>query len=75
MIVAGLYMVVWGKSKDKELCAGMQVSPEEHILDKECQENGCHKVITIKSSDEECDTQNETVDVIVNVEPSIPSVN
>ncbi|XP_076901184.1 WAT1-related protein At2g37460-like [Bidens hawaiensis] len=69
VIVAGLYMVVWGKSKDNELSTGNQIVPEE-LLEKESEENGCHKVIIIESSDEKCDKQDKTVDVIViNVEP------
>ncbi|GJU34148.1 WAT1-related protein [Tanacetum coccineum] len=37
VIVAGLYLVIWGKSKDHKL---------------ECEENNCHQVITIKESDD-----------------------
>ncbi|XP_076902602.1 WAT1-related protein At2g37460-like [Bidens hawaiensis] len=55
VIVAGLYMVVWGKSKDIE----PSISPEKQMLEQEYEENGCHKVITIKSSDGE----NQTDDV------------
>ncbi|KAI3826226.1 hypothetical protein L1987_00271 [Smallanthus sonchifolius] len=58
VIVAGLYMVVWGKSKDNE-----QISPEKQILDRESEENCCHKVITIKSSDGACEKHNQTADV------------
>ncbi|KAI3683759.1 hypothetical protein L1987_84274 [Smallanthus sonchifolius] len=58
VIVAGLYMVVWGKSKDNE-----QISPEKQILDKESEENCCHKVIIIKSSDGACEKHNQAADV------------
>lgn len=63
VIVAGLYMVVWGKSKDKELSIGEQIAPEKQIVDKESEENCCHKVITIKTSDVVCDKHNQTADV------------
>ncbi|KAJ0958378.1 putative EamA domain-containing protein [Helianthus annuus] len=59
VIVAGLYMVVWGKSKDNELSIGEQMSPEKQISEKESEENCCQKVITIKSSDGD----NQTADV------------
>ncbi|KAM0053316.1 putative EamA domain-containing protein [Helianthus debilis subsp. tardiflorus] len=59
VIVAGLYMVVWGKSKDNELSIGEQLSPEKQISEKESEENCCQKVITIKSSDGD----NQTADV------------
>ncbi|KAF5823550.1 putative EamA domain-containing protein [Helianthus annuus] len=77
VIVAGLYMVVWGKSKDKELPTDGKVAPEEQILDKESEQNDCHKIITIiKSADGVCDKDNQTVDVCVTVvvEPSTPSI-
>ncbi|KAK9058761.1 hypothetical protein SSX86_023604 [Deinandra increscens subsp. villosa] len=62
VIVAGLYMVVWGKSKDNKLSIGEQISPEKQIMAKESEENCCHKVITIKSSDGACDKHNQTTD-------------
>ncbi|KAD5803164.1 hypothetical protein E3N88_14524 [Mikania micrantha] len=63
VIVAGLYMVVWGKSKDNELSIGEEMSPVKQITDKETEEKCCHNVITIKSSDGMCDKHNQTADV------------
>ncbi|KAL8204885.1 hypothetical protein R6Q57_010509 [Mikania cordata] len=63
VIVAGLYMVVWGKSKDNELSIGEEMSPVKQITDKESEEKCCHNVITIKSSDGMCDKHNQTADV------------
>ncbi|KAK1426119.1 hypothetical protein QVD17_14788 [Tagetes erecta] len=62
VIVAGLYMVVWGKSKDYKL---EHVLPEKQISDKEYEENCSDKVITIKTSDGVCEKHDhdQTADV------------
>ncbi|KAI3677101.1 hypothetical protein L1987_86721 [Smallanthus sonchifolius] len=66
VIVAGLYMVVWGKSKDHKLSpvsVGEHIAPEKQILGTESAENCSDKVITIQSSDGVCDKHNQTADV------------
>ncbi|MFS7990026.1 putative EamA domain-containing protein [Helianthus anomalus] len=60
VIVAGLYMVVWGKSNDHKL---PPLEPEKQILGQESETNCNDKVITIKSSDEVCDKHSQTADV------------
>nr|XP_043626189.1 WAT1-related protein At2g37460-like [Erigeron canadensis] len=54
VIVTGLYLVVWGKSKDDNVQSvpiiGEQIAPDKQILDKEFERNSSHKVITIKAS-------------------------
>ncbi|XP_076952950.1 WAT1-related protein At2g37460-like [Bidens hawaiensis] len=50
VIVAGLYLVVWGKSKDQEV--------ESLSVDEELKENYNDKIITIKGSDEASDNHN-----------------
>lgn len=60
VIVAGLYLVVWGKSKDHKL---EQIEPKKQIMGKEFEEKCCHKVITIKAPDGVCDKENKTTDV------------
>lgn len=55
VIVVGLYLVVWGKSKENKLSSlsiGEPIAPEKQIPGKESEENSCNKVITIKASDE-----------------------
>lgn len=66
VIVAGLYMVVWGKSKDHKLSSlsiDEQIPQEKQLFGKESEENCCHKVITIKASDGAFDKQKQTADV------------
>ncbi|KAL8259711.1 hypothetical protein R6Q59_027664 [Mikania micrantha] len=65
VIVAGLYMVVWGKSKDYKLSPDFigEHLHEKQILDKESEENCSHKVINVKSSDGVCDKHDQTLDV------------
>ncbi|KAL7618004.1 hypothetical protein Lser_V15G02143 [Lactuca serriola] len=74
VIVAGLYLVVWGKSKDTKLSSlpiDEQIAQEKKIMgiELECEENCCHKV-TIKVSngdmctnDKVCEKNNQTGDV------------
>ncbi|PWA47792.1 Drug/metabolite transporter [Artemisia annua] len=50
VILAGLYLVVWGKSKDEKLptlSVEQDIAQQKQIMGKECDENNCHKVITI----------------------------
>ncbi|PWA93998.1 Drug/metabolite transporter [Artemisia annua] len=67
VIVAGLYLVVWGKSKDHKLSTlsvEEDVAQQKQIMGKECEENNCHNVITIKASDDGVgDKRNQTADV------------
>ncbi|KVH99961.1 WAT1-related protein At2g37460-like [Cynara cardunculus var. scolymus] len=73
VIVVGLYLVVWGKSKDNKLSSlsiGEPIAPEKQIPVKESEENSCNKVITIKASDEVistnytvCDKHSQTADL------------
>ncbi|KAK9068498.1 hypothetical protein SSX86_012612 [Deinandra increscens subsp. villosa] len=66
VIVAGLYMVVWGKSKDYKLSPSLigEHVREKQILGKESEKNCSDEVITIKSSsDGVCDKHNQAVDV------------
>ncbi|CAI9268143.1 unnamed protein product [Lactuca saligna] len=74
VIVAGLYLVVWGKSKDTKLSSlpiDEQIAQEKKLkgIELECEENCCHKV-TIKVSngdmctnDKVCEKNNQTGDV------------
>ncbi|XP_076897978.1 WAT1-related protein At2g37460-like [Bidens hawaiensis] len=55
VIVAGLYMVVWGKSKDHKVSS--------LPIGKECEENCNDKVVTIKVSEGVCDKHNQTAEV------------
>ncbi|GJY60128.1 WAT1-related protein, partial [Tanacetum coccineum] len=63
VIVAGLYLVVWGKSKDHKLSTLSvegDIAQQKKIMGNDCEENNCHKVITIKVSDDgKCILQNE----------------
>ncbi|KAJ9559034.1 hypothetical protein OSB04_013648 [Centaurea solstitialis] len=73
VIVVGLYLVVWGKSKDNKLSSlsiGEAIAPEKQIPVKESEENSCNKVVTIKASDEVtstnyrvCDKHSQTADL------------
>lgn len=66
VIVAGLYLVVWGKSKDHKLSTlsvEEDIAQQKQIMGKEIEENNCHKVITIKASDDGGDKRNQTADV------------
>ncbi|KAM0045428.1 putative EamA domain-containing protein [Helianthus debilis subsp. tardiflorus] len=60
VIVAGLYLVVWGKSKDQDEVVKSLSADEElpQIQDKEFKENRNDKIITIKTSDGVSDHQN-----------------
>ncbi|KAJ9555046.1 hypothetical protein OSB04_009660 [Centaurea solstitialis] len=52
-IVTGLYLVVWGKSKDDDKLSSEKMVHEKQLMKKELEEN-CHdnKVINIQASDE-----------------------
>ncbi|XP_071719337.1 WAT1-related protein At2g37460-like [Rutidosis leptorrhynchoides] len=67
VIVAGLYLVVWGKSKDHKLSSVIigeeQIVPEKKIIDKVSEENCCHEVITIKATNGVLDKHNQTADL------------
>ncbi|KAF5772993.1 putative EamA domain-containing protein [Helianthus annuus] len=60
VIVAGLYLVVWGKSKDQDEVVKSLSADEElpQIQDKEFKENRNDKIITIKTSDGVSDHHN-----------------
>ncbi|KAI7728714.1 hypothetical protein M8C21_019085 [Ambrosia artemisiifolia] len=53
VIVVGLYLVVWGKSKDQDVVVKSLTADEElpQIQDKDFKENRNDKIITIKTSD------------------------
>ncbi|XP_035836011.1 WAT1-related protein At2g37460 isoform X7 [Helianthus annuus] len=64
VIVVGLYMVDWGKSKDQEhkdpsLSMDEHTTPENQILGEESKTNCNDQVIAIKTSDEICDEHDE----------------
>ncbi|KAJ0687153.1 hypothetical protein HanLR1_Chr11g0422921 [Helianthus annuus] len=64
VIVVGLYMVDWGKSKDQEhkdpsLSMDEHTTPENQILGEESETNCNDQVIAIKTSDEICDEHDE----------------
>lgn len=53
VIAAGLYLYVWGKSKDYEvesLPIGEQIMLEKQLTNNEFEENSYHKVVTTKAS-------------------------
>ncbi|KAJ0594480.1 putative EamA domain-containing protein [Helianthus annuus] len=66
VIVVGLYMVVWGKSKehkDPSISMHEHTTPENQILGKESETNCNDQVIAIKTSDEICDKHDKTAHV------------
>ncbi|KAL8217029.1 hypothetical protein R6Q57_023866 [Mikania cordata] len=58
VIVAGLYLVVWGKSKDQDVKSLPVDAPETKMQDKELEENCNDKIITIKASNGVSDYHN-----------------
>ncbi|KAJ0877003.1 putative EamA domain-containing protein [Helianthus annuus] len=64
VIVVGLYMVDWGKSKEQEhkdpsISIDEHTTPENQILGEESETNCNDQVIAIKTSDEICDEHDE----------------
>ncbi|KAJ0511462.1 hypothetical protein HanPSC8_Chr11g0495241 [Helianthus annuus] len=64
IIVVGLYMVDWGKSKEQEhkdpsISMDEHTTPENQILGEESETNCNDQVIAIKTSDEICDEHDE----------------
>ncbi|KAJ0687151.1 putative EamA domain-containing protein [Helianthus annuus] len=64
VIVVGLYMVDWGKSKEQEhkdpsISMDEHTTPENQILGEESETNCNDQVIAIKTSDEICDEHDE----------------
>ncbi|KAI3738401.1 hypothetical protein L2E82_28431 [Cichorium intybus] len=65
VIVVGLYLVVWGKSKDTKLSTlpiGEQIALEKQII-TECEEDCCHKVTVKVSNDKVSEKNNQRGDV------------
>ncbi|KAI3498613.1 hypothetical protein L1887_34390 [Cichorium endivia] len=66
VIVAGLYLVIWGKSKDTKLSTlpiGEQIALEKQII-TEYEEDCCHKVtVKVSKEDKVCEKNNQRGDV------------
>ncbi|KAJ0775297.1 hypothetical protein HanOQP8_Chr03g0121381 [Helianthus annuus] len=66
VIVVGLYMVLWGKSKehkDPSISMDEHTTPENQILGKDSETNCNDQIIAIKTSDEICDKHDQTAHV------------